>query len=113
AVKFGASSPSCSAMVVLRDGVGIADIADEPAVGKGQLHGSPASHSSSVRDSLRLGTGAGASLIFAITPSSFCSGIVTRVGMPPPSSNIATKSQPEPNAAAIVSMPESRTIETG
>ena len=59
------------------------------------------------------GTGAGAVLIFSITGSSDTSGMVTRVGkMPPPSANNSTKSQPESKPAAIVSMPESRTIET-
>ena len=33
--------------------------------------------------------------------------------MPPPSSSSRTKSHPEPNAAAIVSIPESFTIDTG
>src|ERR1041385_8281443 len=40
AVKFGASSPSCSAMAVLRDSVCGAVIADESANGKRPLHGS-------------------------------------------------------------------------
>ena len=41
------------------------------------------------------------------------SGTVTRVGMPPPRSNIFTKSKPDSKSAAIVSEPESRTTATG
>ena len=41
------------------------------------------------------------------------SGTVTRVGMPPPRSNIFTKSSPDSKSAAMVSEPESRTTATG
>jgi len=52
---------------------------------------------------VHFGFGAAASLMRCTASSSRVSGMVTRVGMPPPSSNSETKSQPESNAAAIES----------
>jgi hypothetical protein len=52
-------------------------------------------------------------LILSTASFQRASGTVTRVGMPPPSPSSSTKSQPDENDAAIVALPESRTIETG
>src|SRR5207245_11219816 len=69
---------------------------------------------------VRAGAGGGgprvrssAALIFSIASSMRLSGMLTRVGMPPPRPSSSTKLMPDENADASVIMPESRPIPPG